>query len=305
MLGGHPGRQPPELDELRERLEHQVRVDRRGAVADEDRDAVHAPRLARLDDDPRLEASSLADEVVVHGPGREQGGDRHAIGAGASVGEDDDVRARGERDARLVAHTVDRALEAVGLLSHRPGGVDRPRLECGGVDHPQLLELAVEQDRVVDHELPGVLRRLVEQIALRADARTHAHHERLADRVDRRIGHLREQLLEVRVEKRLTARERGERRVVTHRADRFLRVPRKRREDRLHVLLCIAEEQLAGAQRLGGRRGRRRGGQLGEPQLLLLDPGAVGLSGRDDALRLLVRDDPSLREVDEEELAGL
>ena len=64
----------------------------------------------------------------------------------------------------------------------------------------------VEQDRVVDHELPRVLGRLVEQVALGADARAHAHHDRLADRVDRRVRHLREELLEVRVEQRLAAR---------------------------------------------------------------------------------------------------
>src|SRR2546430_6234884 len=50
-------------------------------------------------------------------------------------------------------------------------------------------------------------------------ARGDAHHDRLADGVDRRIRHLREQLLEVRVEKRLALREDGEGRVVPHRAD--------------------------------------------------------------------------------------
>ena len=112
----------------------------------------------------------------------------------------------------------------------------------------------VEQDRVVDHELARVLGRLVEQVPLGADARLHAHHDRLADRVDRRVGHLREELLEVGVEQRLPVGEHGERQVVPHRADRLLGVPRERREDHLHVLLRVAERELALAQRLGGTR---------------------------------------------------
>ena len=146
-------------------------------------------------------------------------------------------------------------------------------LNTSELDAAQLLELAVEQDRVVDHELARVLGRLVEQVALGADARAHAHHDRLADRVDRRVRHLREELLEVRVEERLAAGQHGERRVVAHRADRLLGVPRERREDRLHVLLRVAEEQLPRAQRLRRRRRRRRARrQLREAQLLALDP---------------------------------
>ena len=44
-------------------------------------------------------------------------------------------------------------------------------LKIARVDLAQLLELAVAQDRLVDHELAGVLGRLVEQVPLGADAR--------------------------------------------------------------------------------------------------------------------------------------
>ena len=66
---------------------------------------------------------------------------------------------------------LERALEPVGAVLDRPGDVERLRLEDAGVDLAQLLELVVAQDRVVDHELARVLGRLVEQVALRADAR--------------------------------------------------------------------------------------------------------------------------------------
>ena len=72
LLGGHPVRQQPSSTSSAKRLEHQVRVDRGGAVADQGRDAVDAPRLARLDDEAGLEPRALAHEVVVDGGDREQ-----------------------------------------------------------------------------------------------------------------------------------------------------------------------------------------------------------------------------------------
>ena len=174
-------------------------------------------------------------------------------------------------------------------------------------DVAELLELAAAQHRVRDHELARVLGRLGEQVALGADARGDAHHDRLADRVDRRVRHLREQLLEVRVEERLAAGEDGERRVVPHRADRLLRVARERREDRLHVLLarsrtgagaCAAESR-AGRAAGRSRAGRRGGASPTRPTA------AYGARLATACFTSCVGDDPALGEVDEEELARL
>ena len=52
----------------------------------------------------------------------------------------------------------------------------------------------------------------VEQVRLRADEGHQRHHDRFADRVDRRVGHLREQLLEVVVERLVLVRQHGQRR---------------------------------------------------------------------------------------------
>ena len=147
--------------------------------------------------------------------------------------------------------------------------------------------------------------RLVEQVPLRADAGLHAHHDRLADRVDRRVRHLREELLEVGVEQRLPVGEDGERQVVPHRADRLLGVPRERREDHLHVVLRVAERELALAQRLGGAGEVRPRRQILEPDDLVSVPLGVRLPRRDGPLHLLVRDDPAVLDVDEEQLPGL
>ena len=55
-------------DELVERLEHQVRVDRASAVADQRREVVDLARLAGLEHEAGLQARALAHEVVVHAP---------------------------------------------------------------------------------------------------------------------------------------------------------------------------------------------------------------------------------------------
>ncbi len=99
-------------DQLVERLEQQVGVDRARAVADQRREVVHLARLARLDDDAGAQARALAHEVVVHGGDREQRRDRRAARAELAVGEDDDVDAFGDRLARLAADALERLAHA-------------------------------------------------------------------------------------------------------------------------------------------------------------------------------------------------
>src|SRR4029079_2119530 len=119
---------------------------------------------------PALQPRPCADEVVMDSAGRKQRGERYALWTGAAVGKDEDVRARGERRVRLAADPAQRALEPVRAVGRAERRVDRPRGERGMVDRAELLELVVEQDRVVDHELPRMGRRLVEQVVLGADA---------------------------------------------------------------------------------------------------------------------------------------
>ena len=137
------------------------------------------------------------------------------------------------------------------------------RAEHRGVDAAQRLELGVAQDRVRDHQLVGVVGPLGQQVGLGADARADRHHDRLADRVDRRVGDLREQLLEVGEQRRRLVGQHGQREVVAHRADRLLALGRHRREQHAQVLLRVAERELARPQRLA--RARAPGAGAGPP----------------------------------------
>lgn len=99
---------------------------------------------------------------------------------------------------------------------------------------------------------------MAEQVRARADHRDEAHDQFLADRVDRRVGDLREVLLEVVVKQAGLVRQHRDRRVGAHRAERIVGGDGHRLQEAGHVFLGIAEHLLAIEQGAGGR------GQLGQ-----------------------------------------
>jgi hypothetical protein len=156
-------------DELRERREHQVRVDRGGAVADQ-----HAT-LCTLRGSPDSTtsppaAASRAHEVVMDGRDASSDGSRRAPGRPRGRRGSGCSR-RGERLVGLGADRVDRALEAVDASSTGHVMSSVCAWKTSESTWRRLSSSSVAQDRVVDHELARVLGRLVEQVALRADER--------------------------------------------------------------------------------------------------------------------------------------
>ena len=161
---------------------------------------MHFARLAGLHDQADGSAQALADEVVVHGGGRQQAGDRNAVGANHAVGQHDDVVAAGDRLFGAVAETVEHGLHALGAERGVIGEVERLGVErvLEMADGADFFQIRVGQDRLAHFEalfLRGAL--VVEDVGARADEGDQAHHQLLADRIDRRIGDLGEVLLEI------------------------------------------------------------------------------------------------------------
>ena len=203
---------------------------------------------------------------------------------------------RGERGVGLGADALERRPRSRRRL--RPTGHVKSIVRARKTSEStcaQPLELLVAQDRVVDHELPRVLRRLVEQVALRPDERLLAHHDRLADRVDRRIRHLREELLEVRVEERPPVREHGERRVVPHRADGLLRVRRERRRASPSCPPACSRTRAAGGAAAAPSGRGSAGGRSASRTCSASNQAPYGCGARDLGLHLVVGHDPTLR----------
>ena len=98
--------------EVPHRVEHEVRVDRGGAVSEQQRDVVHLACLTGLDDETDPRPGLLADEVVVHRGGDEQARDRRLVLGRVPVREDDEVDPAGDRVADLAADPLDRRAAA-------------------------------------------------------------------------------------------------------------------------------------------------------------------------------------------------
>ena len=272
---------------------------------------VDLARLARLDDQPDRRAQALADQVMMNRRAGEQRRDRNVLGAGAAIRQDDDVDALAH--GRLGAHAerIERLLEAGAALLGRPGGVEDARLEVPAADlrdGADFLQVRVGEDRLPHLQtLEARAAFEVEQVRPRPDDRHQAHDQFFANWIDRRVGHLREVLLEIGEQQLGFVGQRRDRRVVAHGADRLLALHRHRRHQDAQVLLRVAEGLLAIEQReVGERRGlARRAGQVLEHDLGALEPFLVGVALGQGRLELLVGNEAALVEIDEQHLARL
>ena len=121
---------------------------------------MHLARFAGLDDEADRRAQALADQVMMHGRGREQRRNRNAIGTDHAVGKDDDVVAAVHRRFGALAQALQRVLHAGRALLDRIGDVERLGVEriLEMADAADLLEVLVGQDRLAHFE-PLALRR--------------------------------------------------------------------------------------------------------------------------------------------------
>ena len=227
-----------------------------------------------------------------------------------AVRQDDDVDAVPHRLFGLVAQMVDGVRQALGAEVGRPGGVEHQRLEMGIADlgdRADFLQVLVGEDRLARLEALDRRHALeVEQVRPRPDDRHQAHDELLADRIDRRVRHLGEVLLEVGEQQLGLVGQGRDRRVVAHRADRLFAGGSHRRHQDLEVLLGVAEGLLAIEQsEVGQRRTGLRRRQLLQDDQGVLEPFLVGMAAREVRLDLLVGNEAAFDEIDQQHLAGL
>ena len=118
-----------------------------------------------------------------------------------AVGQDDDVAAVAHFLLGAFAQFVERPIHAVGAMLGREGDVEGQRLEMVAAhfrDRADFLEVGIGQDRLAHFQPLGLRSAFeVEQVRPRPDDRNQAHHQLLADRIDRRVGNLGEVLLEI------------------------------------------------------------------------------------------------------------
>ena len=219
------------------------------------------------------------------------------------------MRAGFDRGIHLGTDLREAGAQAVAAAGRVEAAVDDVRGEAGHVavvvDVHELGQVLLANDgERQGHQAAGGRAR-VEQVLLGADVGREGGDELLADRVQRRVGHLREQLVEVVVKQPRLVGEHGHRGVGAHRADRLRARAGHGGEDEAQFLFGVAESALAGQQVR-----RRRHGPLAVRQVVQVDeagvqPVLVGMLGGEDGLDLFVLDDPAGGRVGEEDAARL
>ena len=226
------------LDALGDTLLCKVRVDRPRAVAEQRCKMVHIARLRALEDDGDRGAFLGADQILFDRRNRKQRRHGNVVLVHAAVGQNDDIRA-----VAIGAVTFDKQL--VQCLFQRRILIVQKRdglhLETGLLHVANLHQLHRGQNRIADLEHPAVLRFFNEQVAVRADIHGGIGDNLLTQRVNRRVGDLGKQLLEIVEQRLMLFGEDGKRYVNAHGRRRFRAVFRHRQYGVGHILVGITE----------------------------------------------------------------
>ena len=296
-----------------ERFKRDIGVDRLRAVAGQRAEMMHFPRFAGFHHQPGLHPEALPHQMMVNRGGRQKRRHRDPVSALRPVGQDEDVMIRKHGFGRSPAHFLDGERQTGSAGLRAPGHVDGFGPECPVerfFDRPDLRQIGIGQHRLVNLQ-PLVGSGIApQQIRARADHRYQRHDQFLADGVYRRVGDLREILLEIIIEQPGPARENGNGRVGAHRPERVLPAGRHRLEKAGDIFLRISKSLLA-IEQVGGAVGcngfRNHFDVVQVLQLILggLQPFGIGSGGRKIGLYLLILDNPALFGVDQQHLAGL
>ncbi len=285
----------------------QVGVHRPGAVAQQQSHVGHLPGLAGFHHEPGPDPGAFPDQVVVHGRGGQQAGDGRAGLVHAPVAEDQEAEPVGDGPAGGTAEVAQGLVEvALGVPFHLEQHGQGDAAEVGEDIAPQLGQVLAGEERVGQFQHVALARGRLQQVALAAHAAHQRHHDLLPERVDGRIGHLGEVLLEVAEQQLGLLRQHRQGDVDAHGTHRLLAAHGHGAEHQAQVLLGVAEGVLQPRQFLGPHRVLHRGrGQGGQADLVLGQPFRVRLRAGHLALDLLVRDHAAFLGVHQEHLAGL
>ncbi len=232
------------------------------------------------------------------------------LGIDLAVGDDQDVGTGTHRIFGIGGQRSEPGFDSIAAPDQRIADIQFERTELVRRVFPDIAQFLhtverqhrlryFETDRRID-----VVR--IQKIWLGPDEGHQRHDQLLTYRVDRRIGHLREKLLEVVVESLVPVGQHRQGGVRAHRAGRFLAVVDHRLEDDLDVFLGVAEGLLAikhGSNRYLNLFSRCR--QVVELYADFFNPLAIGLGVGQRVLEFLVVDDAPLFHIDQEHLARL
>ena len=242
----------------------------------------------------------------MHARGRQQRRDRCVFLIHTTIRENDKGVALGDGGARLLAQCLQRPRQTRATFRDREQHRQRHRLETGSINMADLGEFVVVEHRGLELDLTTTRRGRIEQIRLRPDAGRHLGHQFLANAIERRIGYLGEELLEIVIQQPWSVGKNSQCRIRTHGAHRLLALQGHGRHKDTQVLMGIAKDHLALEHRSMVRlRHMRRPGQGFQRHEVLLQPLLVGMRGGIFLLEFGIVDDAALGRVHQENTAGV
>ncbi|CCF70123.1 hypothetical protein XAPC_3853 [Xanthomonas citri pv. punicae str. LMG 859] len=225
----------------------QVRVHRGGADAEQAGHVVRVARGAGLDDQVDVAAQAHLAQVVMHRAGGQQRMRHRPVRHRVAVGQQQHHRTGARCGFHLLADAFQPGLEA---FFQAVGQVDQAVALDVLLHLQQLAQFALAEHRRIEDDVVHRLRTGVEDIGLPAELCGERHRDAFAQRVDRRVGDLRERLAEVVVQRPGLAAEHRHRGVVAHRAGGFLLGFCQRAQHLFHFLGAELEQLVIAAQGL-------------------------------------------------------
>ena len=213
---------------------------------------------------------------------------------------------RHQQDSPAIPHQFNRPL---AHHSQRVLKRHRRRIDTGQFRHGELCGVRVcsapQRCDLCDREIRRLERNtrqrgdLVEQVRPRTKPCMQRHHHRLAQRIDRRIRHLRKALPKERIDRSGRTRQKRQRRVVTHRPHTVLALCCHRLQHHLHVFARVAKATLHHHQCIG----RDNGAGVRSLKCCRLQKLRVVRARVEDAQQLFVLIDPAIHQVYYQHLA--
>ncbi len=164
------------------------------------------------------------------------------VAVGLPVAEHQDVVPTADHRLRLGFDVLYRGIQASDLPVSREDCIDHAGPKVAVVQFPQLGHLIVGQDRRIQVEVGGILGGRLHDVAGTAQHSVKGHDAALPYRIDRRIGHLGEKLLEVVGDVLGLQGQHRQRRIAPHRSNGVFSGLNHRFKHDAKVLLGVAEK---------------------------------------------------------------
>ena len=227
----------------------QIRMNRFSTVTCQHRKVMHFAGAAGFHHQACTGAQTFFHQMLVNGRQGQQRGNRHLGGSQGFVADDENVVATFDLIDRLRTQGSELGFHAFVAPTQGVCDIERGAFEFAvghALDVTQLGHILEVQNWLADFQAHRRIHLVdIEQVGFGSDKRHQRHDDGFADWVDRRVGHLREQLFEVVVERFVFVGQHGQRTVVAHGAQGFFAVGGHGRHEEFEIFLCVTKSLLA------------------------------------------------------------